>query len=111
MKISLKKRIASTLAVGAIAIGAVLAAPLAANATGNPSHLDEGDLTIACQIKPPTNSAGWRAKQLYSGVYGWRCVYNGNPSTAQNIDINNYCMQYFGSWAMTTNGYWKCQGY
>ena len=111
MKMTLKKRIASTLAAGVIAISAMLAAPVAANATGNPSKLDQGDLTIACRIKEPTNQYGWKAEHLYSGVYGWRCVYLGNNSTAKSIDINNYCMSYYGSWATPSPGYWKCQGY
>lgn len=110
MKMTLKK-ISSTLAVGAIAIGTMLTVPIAVDATGNPSKLDQGDLTIACRVKEPTNKYGWKAEQLYSGVYGWRCVYLGDTSTAKSIDINNYCMLYFGSWATASPGYWKCQGY
>lgn len=108
---TLKKKIASTLAAGAIAIGAILAAPVAANATGDGSRLDQGDLTIACRMKEPTNQYGWKAVHLYSGVYGWRCVYLGDTSTAKSIDINNYCMQYFSAWATASPGYWKCEGY
>ena len=66
MKMTLKKRIASTLAAGVIAISAMLAAPVAANATGNPSKLDQGDLTIACRIKEPTNQYGWKSEKVDS---------------------------------------------
>lgn len=111
MRTTLKRRIAAGLTASAIAIGTMLAIPGAAHATGNPSRLDQGDLTLACKIKEPTNQNGWKAVQMYSGVYGWRCVYLGNTSTAKGIDINNYCMQYFGSWATTSGSYWKCQGY
>jgi len=106
---TLKKKFASAVAVGAIVMGALLAVPVAANATGNPSRLDQGDLTIACKIQYGQN--GWAAKQLYSGVYGWRCVYNNNNSTARSVDVNNYCMTYFGTWSTAAPGYWKCQGY
>jgi hypothetical protein len=109
MKMTLKKRIASTLAVGAIAIGAMLAAPVAANATANPSRLDQGDLSLACKLQYGQN--GWIAQQLYGGVYGWRCVYNNQANTQRSVDVNNYCMTYFGTWSTASPGYWKCQGY
>lgn len=108
LEMSLKKKLATAAAAGAVIIGSLLAAP-AAHATSNPSKLDQGDLSIACKIQYGQN--GWIAQQLYGGVYGWRCVYNNNASTQRNVDVNNYCMTYFGTWATASPGYWKCQGY
>ena len=108
LEMSLKKKIMTAGAVGAMVFGSLIAAP-ATYATGNPSKLDRGDLSLACKTQYGQN--GWIAQQLYSGVYGWRCVYNNNVSTQRSVNVNNYCMTYFGTWATALPGYWKCQGY
>lgn len=50
LEMSLKKKLATAAAAGAVIIGSLLAAP-AAHATSNPSKLDQGDLSIACKIQ------------------------------------------------------------
>ncbi|HWT40660.1 MAG TPA: hypothetical protein VN081_05350 [Dongiaceae bacterium] len=102
-----------TLVASAIAVGAALAIPAAANATGNPSSLDQGDLSLACQEQ--YNASGWLAQLYGTTAYSWKCVYNGNTSDKRNVDVNAYCMTHWGVWAQTTNPNspysWKCQGY
>lgn len=115
LTMSLKRKLAVVFATSALALGAVLAVPVAASATGNPSSLDQGDLTLACRAKETTNQYGWTAELYGSDAYSWKCVYLKNPATKKNVDVNNYCMTVFGTWAMTTNPSspysWKCQGY
>lgn len=112
---SIKSKIASACAAGVIAVAAVLAVPVAAQATGNPSALDQGDFSIQCKASYGQN--GWIAQLKGSNAYSWKCVYNNstNSSTWKNVDINAYCMNTWGVWAMTTNPSspysWKCQGY
>ncbi len=110
---SLKRKLASGLAVSAIALGGLLAVPAAAYATGNPSALDRGDLTQQCQNQ--YGASGWAAQLTGSGAYGWKCVYLTKYSDQRNIDINAYCMNTWGVWAATHNpsdpNSWYCQGY
>ena len=107
----LKRKAATALAAGAIAVGAMLAAPMAANATGNPSSLDQGDLSQACHLQ---YGAGWTAHLFGSNAYSWKCTAVGS-SDKRNVDVNNYCMSIWGVWAQTTTPSspysWKCQGY
>ena len=113
MKMTLKKRIASILTVGAITIGATLAAPVAANATGNPSKLDQGDLSLACKLQ--YGQSGWNAQLYGNTAYSWKCVSAAYPGQKRDVSVNNYCQSIWGVWAMTTNPNspysWKCQGY
>ena len=88
---TLKKRIASTLAVGTIAIGAMLAAPVAANATYNPAKLDRGDFTIACR-EQNDNTLGWVANLRGSTAYSWRCEYVPGGKASTGLSVNQYCM-------------------
>lgn len=92
---SLKKRIATGLAVGVLAISGLLAVPATAYATGNPHSLDQGDLTIACRLQPGQNAYGWTAQLYGNTAYSWKCVYLGNPSTKTNVNINAYCQYYW----------------
>ncbi len=101
MKMTMKKRVVSTLAVGAIAIGVMLAAPVAANATGNPNRLDRGDLTQACQTQ--NGAAGWVANLRGSTAYSWRCEYVPGGKASTGVNVNSYCMQVWGVWAQATN--------
>ena len=111
MKMNLKGRIASTLAAGAMAAGFAFAAPVAANATGNPSHLDQGDLSLACQLQ---YGGGWTAHLYGSTAYSWKCT-TAIGFTQKSVDVNNYCMTIWGVWAIATDASdpysWKCQGY
>lgn len=84
---SLKEKLASGLAVGAIVVGGLLAVPAVAYATGNPSALDRGDLSQQC--KNQYGQYGWAAQLTGSGAYGWKCVYVSNYSDQRNIDIND----------------------
>jgi len=108
----LKKGSASLFAAGAVVFGGLLAAPVA-QATGDPSHLDRGDLTLQCKVQ--YGQAGWAAQLTGSGAYGWKCVYVTNYSDQRDIDINAYCMSLWGVWAAAPNPSdpysWHCQGY
>ncbi len=108
----LRKRLTPLFAAGAIALGGLLAAPVA-QATGNPSALDRGDFTIQC--KAQYGAYGWAAQLTGSTAYGWKCVYLTDFGDQRDISINSYCMNHWGVWAMTTNPSdpysWKCQGY
>lgn len=114
MKMTLKKRVASTLAVGTIAVGAMLAAPVAANATYNPAKLDRGDFTIACR-EQNDNTLGWVANLRGSTAYSWRCEYVPGGKASTGLSVNQYCMAHWGVWAaapVASDPYsWKCQGY
>lgn len=107
----LKRKIVPALVAGALAIGGMFATATAAHATGNPSRLDQGDLSQACHL---SYGAGWNAQLLGNTAYSWKCTNASNPAL-KNVDINNYCMSMWGVWAMTTNPNspysWKCQGY
>ena len=110
---SLRKKIGAVVATGAIAIGMMLAAPIAASATGDPNALDKGDFTQACKSQHPNNAAGWVAQLKGSTAYSWKCVYVPGSKPDTGVDINAYCMQVWGVWAMTTNPSspysWRCQ--
>lgn len=110
---SLKKKIASALAAGAIALGSVMLAAPAAEATGNPSRLDRGDLTSQCRLQ--YGAAGWDARLMGNTAYSWRCVYNNNYNDQRSVNVNSYCQYYWSVWAVATNANdpysWKCQGY
>ncbi|MCA9338555.1 hypothetical protein KC949_03275 [Candidatus Saccharibacteria bacterium] len=106
---SLKKKATSAIA-SAMVLGSLFAAP-AANASGNPSKLDQGDLTQACQMQyGPYHFANLFGTTAYS----WKCVVVGSTSK-WDINVNNYCMTIWSVWAIATNpndpNSWKCQGY
>ncbi|HEX6258317.1 MAG TPA: hypothetical protein VFZ48_02480 [Candidatus Saccharimonadales bacterium] len=110
LTMGLKQRVASVLATGAIFVGAMLAAP-AAQATGDPNRLDRGDLSLACKLQ--YGQQGWAAQLTGSGAYGWKCVYVSNYNDQRHVDVNNYCMHYWGVWSQATNPNdpysWRCQ--
>ena len=109
---SLKRKLAPALAAGAIVLAGLFAAP-AAHATGNPSALDRGDLSIACKLQ--YGQSGWTAQLFGNNAYSWKCVSPAYPGQRRDVSVNNYCMSIWGVWATTTNPNspysWKCQGY
>ena len=73
---SLKRKLAPVLAAGAIVLAGLFAAP-AAHATGNPSALDRGDLSIACKLQ--YGQSGWTAQLFGNNAYSWKCVSPAYP--------------------------------
>ena len=107
----LRKKLASTLAVGVIVLSGLFMMAPAAQATGNPNQLDRGDLTGQCRDQ--YGQQGWTAELYGSTAYSWKCVYLGNVSDKRNVDINAYCQRVYGVYAQTTNPNspyaWRCQ--
>lgn len=89
MSTKLKRKLAPALAAGALAVGGLFAAVPAAHATGNPSALDQGDLSLACKIQ--YGQSGWNAQLYGSTAYSWKCVSAAHPGEKRDVSVNTYC--------------------